>query len=338
MNAASKRTSERRFASIERRLAPPEALGLLTIVCATHVAVPQTASVQLRGCDVKDARCLDETYSSPCAANVAPWPDTCEALLAELAAFPGADSEPEILSNAAFAHHMLADAAESDEDAAVRKQTARNLYRRAVALDPSHTGAYVGLANLAEDLAERIDWLREALRTSDSIPSIPAQSLSTALRQLGTREAALEAAAVMRAAYEAQPRNRHKWYLGASTLFHYTRLGLESEADELQEQARDEIGVDRLLGTVARTTEDSEAALESMDTLCDNYVTTLLGAGSCIDGVELLFEAARATSDVTLSRRLVQQGLTHMEAIPITASGRVDRPAEIVGWLEELGG
>jgi tetratricopeptide (TPR) repeat protein len=290
---------------------------------------------QLRGCGVTDARCLDEAYSGPCLAKETPWPETCEALLEELLRYPTGDSEPEILAKAAFAHHMLADAAESAADAASREQAAGDLYRRVITLDPNHADAYLGLAGLADDLSERIEWLREALRARGT-NSIGSRGLASALDERGTREDRLEAAAVTRAAYEAEPWGRHKWYLGATTLRRYTSLGLASAARQFVDTVVADIGIDRLLDALERAASDAEAAIDALKTLCYHSVIDIVGANACIDGIGVALETAGSASAAAVADRLAQEGLMHMRSIPITRSGRVDRPGEIVSWLEQL--
>lgn len=312
------------------------AIACLVIVGPILAALPGPATAQLRGCDAVDAQCLDEAYSAPCLAKASPWPETCEALLEELLRYPTLDREPEVLAKAAFARYMLARAAETDAAAAERKQSARELYHRVIALDPRHSDAYAGLAGLADDVSERIRWLRQLRRADDEVNSLSYRALASALDERGTREDRLEAAALVRTAYDAEPWGRHKWYLGAATVSRYTNLGLESEARELRASVREELGIDRLHDEIARTEIDAEASIEALQMICYHSLLAIVGANVCIDAIDLALDAAGKANTPALSQRLAQEALTLMRSIPVTASGRVDRPREIVGSLERL--
>lgn len=311
---------------------------LWSLVCLAAFSLlsaltPAEAAEEFRGCDVADSRCLDDVFSAACMTRATTWPESCEVLLGELMQYP--DNEPEILAHAGLANRILADQAESEADATSYRRAADALYRRVIALDPDHSGAYVGLAGTTDDPAEQIGWLRMAVRAGEP-DSLEYRFLADALEQQGTRESRIESAAIMREAYENRPWDLHKWHLADWALGKYRRLGLDSEADEFRASVNDDIGFDELLASLMRAESEPENSVETLNVLCYEPVVAMFGAGHCISGAELLFAAAIRTAGSESSNRLAQAGLQRMRAAPFSSGGFIDRVPGVVDWLEQL--
>jgi tetratricopeptide (TPR) repeat protein len=268
-------------------------------------------------------------------AREEPWPESCEVLLDELMQYPDRDKEAEILSLAGLANLILSDEAESDAVAAAHIAAAEILYREVIALDPDHYDASLGLSRTADDLAEEIEWLRNAYRAKEP-NALLIRSLAGALQRQGSRESQLESAAILREAYDSRPWGTGKWNFAVSALNSYTRLGLDSDALEFRDIVSAEIGVDDLLDSLAVAESDLEASVETLRMLCYESVVTLVGVDACVSGAELLFAAAIRTEDSEISDQLTQAGLERMRAAPYQSGGAIDRVPGIVDWLEKL--
>lgn len=318
--------------AIARASACLAALGILSL------AIPGAASAQLRGCDSTDAQCLDEVFSAACMRRDAPWPASCRTLLDEFMRYPDREREPEILAYAGLANVILGDETDDEAEAARYRSAARALYLQVIALDSDHSDAYLGLAQVADDPAERIDWLRLATRVSEPNTMV-FRFLAGALESQETREGLLEAAAVMREAYEREVGGMHKWYLASWTFGLYSRLGLDAEAREFRDIVSTDIGIDELSGRMTSDRLDPESSAETMRILCDESVVRVVGPDSCIQGVERLFAAALLAEDTDAASRLAQLGLARMQPEPYGTEAS-DEPGDtvmrMVDWLERL--
>ncbi|HET7608726.1 MAG TPA: hypothetical protein VFL84_08635 [Gammaproteobacteria bacterium] len=311
------------------------------------VADEAAFSQERPACARGDLACWQQLHTSQCAHATATL-ETCLVFLQRLeTARKGAYST----GIALLLGETLADAASKDASPQSHErflQRARAAYREVVKNEPFNASGYLGLAEIAATGAERVEWLRGAVRAEYQPAHM--ELLATALLQDGgqppelkaSRE--LEAARVIEDAYTYESTSSERWRYSVLGLRRYT------EAVERYPSAVTERAVDNV---VLRVKDDIDYALlqrmllmpesylpylaDAFATMCEKSIAVLVTLDECMDGLELAVSTAESSFSAGTRRLLAEATLTGMrtvagESLPRSAQAR----GKFIDWIDRL--
>lgn len=323
------------------------ALVILSVVAffglADEAALPQERAPCARG----DLACWQELHTSQCA-NAASTLETCLVFLQRLET---ARKGPYSTGVALLLGETLADAARKDASPQAKErflQRARAAYGEVVKNEPYNASGYLGLADIAATGAERVEWLRGAVRAEyqpahmELLANALSQDAGQAPELKEARE--LEAARVIEDASTYESASTERWRYSVLALRRYT------EAAERYPSAMSERAVDNV---VLRVKDDIDYPLlqrmllmpeaylpylaAAFTTMCEKSIAVIVSLDECMDGLELAVSTAEGSPSAGTRRLLAEATLTGMrtiagESLPRSAQAR----GRFIDWIDRL--
>jgi hypothetical protein len=219
---------------------------------------------------------------------------------------------------------------------------ARAAYREVVKNEPFNAAGYLGLADVAETGAERVEWLRGAVGAEHRPAHM--ELLAGALSQEGGQAGELEAARVIEDAYTFESTDTERWRYSAGALRRYT------EAVERYPSAVSGRSVENVL---LRLQDDIDYPLlqrmllmpetylahlaGAFTTMCEKSIAAIVSLEECIAGLELAVATAESSESAGTRRLLAEAALTGMrtiagESLPRSAQAR----RRFIDWIDRL--
>lgn len=291
-------------------------VAVVAIFMATLNSCPLFAQ-EWRTCGVNDVRCLESTVENVCSLSAQSSRD-CVGLLEELQNTLASTPTPELASALGVANLLLSFRAEQEgnQEARIEYLDAAELANeQAVRLDPSFTSGYMGLAGIAlyeERLDDRIEFLRQAVATSESRMHLTL--LADALtNEVGTFEAELEAVQLIEAAYERKESGDAKWNLALNAWVRNSIL-VERWPDRTDaslplvfaERVERDIKLDDLTISLRAPELHAHDVASSLKQVCFEPIVGIFGIEHCRRGIDAALSVASTSSNYSLCEQLVR--------------------------------
>ncbi|HSC13615.1 MAG TPA: hypothetical protein VLI71_00785 [Gammaproteobacteria bacterium] len=317
------------------------ALAILSVAAlfgaADQAVLPQEAAPCARG----DLTCWQELHASECSRPAATL-ETCLVFSQRLeTARRGAYSTGVSL----LLGETLAGLSDKEESPRAKQrflQRARAAYREVVKNEPFNAAGYLGLADVAATGAERVEWLRGAVRAEYQPEHM--ELLASALSQEGGQSGELEAARVIEDAYTYESTDIDKWRYSVVALRRYTEAVerypsavSERSAENVVLRLKDDIDYP-LLQRMLLMPESYLAYLpDAFTTMCEKSIAVIVSLDECMAGLERAVSAAERSPSSGTRRLLAEAVLTGMrtiagESLPRSAQAR----GKFIDWIDRL--
>lgn len=219
---------------------------------------------------------------------------------------------------------------------------ARAAYGDVVENEPLSAAGYLGLAEVAADGEERVEWLRGAVQAE--FQPVHMELLANALAGVGGHTADLEAAHVLESAYTHEATNTAKWRYAASALQSY-EIAAGRYPSAVSRKALDNV--------LLRLTDDIDYALlqrallepaahltylaGAFATLCEQSIAAIVTLDECMAGLELAVATAERSTSAGVRRWLAEATLTGMRTIAGESLPRVPlAQRKFIDWIDRL--
>jgi hypothetical protein len=315
-------------------------LAILSIACLAifdEAAFPQEAAPCARG----DLTCWQELHASECSRPAATQ-ETCLVFLQRLETTQrGAYSTGVSL----LLGETLAGLSDREDSPRAKQrflQRARAAYREVVKNEPFNAAGYLGLADVAATGAERVEWLRGAVRAEYRPAHM--ELLASALSQEGGQAGELEAARVIEDAYTYESTDVDRWRYSVVALRRYTEAVerypsavSERSAENVVLRLKDDIDYP-LLQRMLLSPESYLAYLpDAFATLCEKSIGVIVSLDECMAGLERAVATAEGSPSSGTRRLLAEATLTGMrtiagESLPRSAQAR----GKFIDWIDRL--
>jgi len=323
------------------------ALVILSVALLLGVADEAALPQEVASCARGDFSCWQKLHASECARAGS----TIETCLAFLQRLETGRRDSDSTGVALLLGDTLRDVARKDPSPQAKErflQRARAAYRDAVKNEPFNASGYLGLADVAATGAERVEWLRGAVRAEyqPAHMELLANALSEGNGQAPELKAAreLEAASVIENAYTYASTSTERWRYSVNALRRYT------EAVERYPSATTERAVDNV---VLRVKDDIDYPLlqrmllmpesylpylaDAFTTMCEKSIAVIVSLDECMDGLELAVSTAEGSPSSGTRRLLAEATLTGMrtiagESLPRSAEAR----RRFIDWIDRL--
>ena len=184
------------------------ALAILSATVFLGAADETARAQEAAPCARGDLACWQELQASECSGPTATR-DFCLVFSQRL---EGAQRGAYVAAVSLLLGETLAGLADEEESPRAKQrflQRARAAYRQVVENEPFNAAGYLGLADVAASGAERVEWLRGAVRAEYRPAHM--ELLASALSQEGGPTAELEAARVIEDAYIYSSTDIDRW-------------------------------------------------------------------------------------------------------------------------------
>jgi hypothetical protein len=324
------------------------ALAILSVAAFLGGLADEAALSQERPpCARGDLACWQQLHTSQCA-HAAATLETCLVFLQRLeTARKGAYST----GIALLLGETLADAASKDASPQSHErflQRARAAYGEVVKNEPFNASGYLGLAEIAATGAERVEWLRGAVRAEYQPAHM--ELLANALLQDGgqppeLKEAReLEAARVIEDAYTYESTSTERWRYSVLGLRRYTEAVerypsavTERAVDNVVLRVKDDIDYPLLQHMLLTPESYLPYLADAFRTMCEKSIAVLVTLDECMDGLELAVSTAEGSFSAGTRRLLAEATLAGMrtiagESLPRSAEAR----EKFIDWIDRL--
>ena len=304
---------------------------------ADEAALPQERAPCARG----NLTCWQELRTAECSRPRA----TLETCLVFLQRLETARKSAYSTAVALLLGDTLRDVASKDSSPQARErflQRARAAYREVVKNEPYNAAGYLGLADVAETGAERVEWLRGAVR-AEYQPS-HMELLANALALEGGQAAELEAARVIEDAYTYESTSTERWRYSVVALRRYTEAVerypsavTRRSVDNVVLRVKDDIDYPLLQRVLLMPESYLPYLAEAFTTMCEKSIAVLVTLDECMAGLELAVSTAEGSVSSGTRRLLAEAVLTGMRTI---AGESLTRSAQARGkfidWIDRL--
>jgi hypothetical protein len=304
---------------------------------ADEAAFPQEAAPCARG----DLACWHERRGSQCSLPQSTL-EVCQVFLQQLeTARRGSYST----GMALLLGETLRDAARKDASPQAKErflQRARAAYREVVKNEPFNASGYLGLADVAETGAERVEWLRGAVGAEHRPAHM--ELLASALSQEGGQTAELEAARVIEDAYTFESTDSERWRYSVVALRRYTEAVArypsavsQRSVDSVLLRVQDDIDYPLLQRMLLMPEAYLAHLADAFTTMCEKSIAAIVSLDECMAGLELAVATAEGSESSGTRRLLAEATLAGMrtiagEALPRSAQAR----RTFIDWIDRL--
>jgi tetratricopeptide (TPR) repeat protein len=290
-------------------------------------------------CARGDSACYTQQHASACAPRGQPAPQSCLEWVVSLDQRANSGDRAALRAQADAYGFLATYFTKGVVEQETAKQSALKKYRELISSDPEDSDAMVGIATFSESPAERIQLLREVVRTKPH--PITVNTLIGELRKLDTTAAVLEAAKVADD-YQRVSNGGTKWRFAAEAVDLYKAAGDSERAADVRQRAQQEVGVSAVLRELStiRVSNPSRAA-ELLASICNSLIARTIGAKHCLDALELTVPSLRQISDRQEAQRLADRTAATMEQLarearPALAEADPDWYPRVLGLLDRI--
>jgi hypothetical protein len=302
-----------------------------------EAALAQEAAPCARG----DLTCWQELHASECSQAEATL-GTCLLFLQRLETMKrgGYSTGVSLLLGETLAG--LSDNEVSPQAKQTYLERARAAYREVVTNEPFNASGYVGLADVASTGAERVEWLRGAVRAEYRPAHM--ELLATALTQEGGQAEELEAARVIEDAYTYESTDQERWRYSVAALRRYTEAAQRyrsavtaRSAENVVLRLEDDIDYPLLQRMLLMPDSHLAHLADAFATLCEKSIAVIVSLDECMAGLERAVSTAEGSSSPGARRLLAEATLTGMrtiagESLPRSAQAR----RKFIDWIDRL--
>jgi len=317
-------------------------LAILSFAVLSAVADDSAFAQERAGCERSDLRCWQQLQGTECAQPAS----TLQTCLVFLQRIETARRGPYSTGLALLHGETLQNVARREVSPRAKErylQRSRAAYRQVVKNEPFNASGYLGLADVAENGEQRVEWLRGAVRAEfkPAHMELLADALST---EIGGHTADLEAARFIEDAYTYESTNGEKWRYAASALTRYTEA-LErypSAADDRSAanvllRVKDDIDYPQLQRMLLAPADYLPYLADAFATLCQESIVAIISLDECMAGLELAVATAEDSALAGDRRLLAEATLRGMRTI---AGEELPRSAQVrerfVDWIDRL--
>ena len=294
-------------------------------------------------CERGDLKCLQELRKSECQQPAA----TLETCLVFLQRLETARRRSRSSGLALLLGDTLQGIARQDDVSPQAKERylrrSRAAYRQVVKDEPFNASGYLGLAEVAENGEERVDWLRGAVRAEyrPEHMELLANALSS---EVGGQAADLEAARVTEDAYTYELTNTERWRYAVVALQRYTEAAerypsatSERAVENVLLRIKDDIDYPLLQSMLLNPERDLAHLADAFAIMCEKSIAQIVEIDECMAGLELAVATAEDSVAAGTRRMLAEATLVGMRTI---AGESLTRSAEARGrfidWIDRL--
>ena len=318
------------------------ALAILSCAALSAVADAPVLAQEPAGCARGDLRCWQELHGTECAQPAS----TLQTCLVFLQRIETARRGPYSTGLALLHGQTLQNVARRDVSPRAKErylQRSRAAYRQVVENEPFNASGYLGLADVADNGEERVEWLRGAVRAEfkPAHMELLADALST---EIGGHTADLEAARVIEDAYTYESTNSEKWRYAAAALVRYTEAlerypsaANDRSAANVLLRVKDDIDYPQLQRMLLTPEAYLPYLADAFATMCHESIVAIISLDECMAGLELAVSTAEGAALAGDRRLLAEATLSGMRTI---AGEDLPRSAQVrerfVDWIDRL--
>jgi hypothetical protein len=317
------------------------AFAILSVLALSGAADEAALAQEAAPCARGDLTCWQELHASECSRPAA----TQEACLVFLQRLDATQRGAYSSGVSLLLGETLAGLSDKEESPRAKQrflQRARAAYREVVKREPFNAAGYLGLADIAPTGAERVEWLRGAVRAEYQPAHM--ELLANALSQEGGQAGELEAARVIEDAYTYESTDIDRWRYSVVALRRYTEAVerypsavSERSAENVVLRLEDDIDYP-LLQRMLLMPESYLAHLpDAFATLCEKSIAVIVSLDECMAGLERAVSTAEGSPSSGTRRLLAEATLTGMrtiagESLPRSAQAR----GKFIDWIDRL--
>jgi hypothetical protein len=317
------------------------AFGILSVAAFLGVADEAALAQEAAPCARGDLSCWQELHAAECSKPASTF-ETCLLFLQRLETARRASYSTGV---SLLLGETLAGLADKEASAQAKErflERARAAYRDVVKKEPFNAAGYLGLADVAATGADRVEWLRGAVRAEYRPAHM--ELLAGALSDEGGQTGELEAARVIEDAYTYESTDNERWRYSVVALRRYTEAVERypsavsaRSAENVVLRLKDDIDYP-LLQRMLLMPESYLAYLPgAFATMCEKSVAAIVSLDECMAGLELAVSTAEGSPYSGTRRLLAEATLTGMrtiagESLPRSAEAR----RKFIDWIDRL--